>query len=115
MRVPLRIEFTARSRRAHRAQGFGLMRAVAEPALLGESVDIREGSGDVRSARPELKLAHARGVDGESAAFQPEHLTLRGGVPALRVRFAHFTRGLPLFAEESIDEGRLPRPRGTEE
>gem|GEM_PF-4773505 len=108
------VERTAFERGADRAAGFLFVFAVAEPALAGELLDVRERAFDVALAAPELELAsaapvgqcaQARRVHQEAAAGQRYQFALRGDVSALADSPADRAGLLAFLAEQAVDDG----------
>jgi hypothetical protein len=113
---PLPIQLAGRERREHGAARLARVRAVVEPALGSELLDV----GERRIQRfpadvPELQLAEAGSVDHDSAAGKEDQLAPRGRVPTLVVVCTRLVRREQLFARPAVHERRLPDAGGAEQ
>ena len=89
---------------AHRAARLGLMRTVAEPALLGQRFDIGETAFRKRFLAGRLQLAHARRIDDAAARRNEEQFPVCGGMPAFVIS-SDFPRFVQFFPKDSVDQG----------
>src|SRR5690606_26859796 len=107
VRQPLRVQGAGLDRGAHRAAGFAVVAAVAEPALFGQRLDVGETAlGQVLLAGG-LEFAHAGGVDQAGTRRQRDQRAVGGGVAAARVALAH-AGGLHLLdAEQGVGQRGL--------
>src|SRR5262249_62039579 len=102
----LEVERAARECRAHRAAGLPAVRAVVEPAVRRERLDVLEGGLEARLRVPELQLSHAGRVEHQPAVRKRHELAARGRVPAAAV-LAHLARCQQLVAYERVHQRRL--------
>ena len=84
---PLRLEPALVGRPPHGASRLLLVPAVAEVAVGGQRVDVAERI--LEPALPELHLAHARRVDEQPPAGQPQELAVGRRVTAPLILVAH--------------------------
>ena len=98
-------ERPARECRLHGAARLSLVGAVVEVAGGGELRDLGERRVEGRLVRPELELAHARRVDDESAARNPDKLARDGRVAAASVA-PDRADGQQLAPTEAVDDRR---------
>ena len=85
------------------------MRAIAESALARNFRNVGEGGVD-RCSRyiPQLKFPHARCIDHQSSGWSDQQLTMAGGVPPFADGVTDRGRELSRFAQNQIDQRRLP-------
>ena len=89
---------------------FACVGAVSIAATLRKFFDIGKGAIDIVFACPRSKLAEAWSIDQQRAARRFEQLAMRGGVASAAVGFTNRAGRLPLPAQKTIDERRLPCP-----
>ena len=95
----------------HGAARFGLMRAIAETAVLGDIDDIREHLADPGMDIGHLQFAHPGRVQQPAAGRQPVQHPAARRVTALGVVLADAAGGDRPGAGQRVDQGRFPDAR----
>ena len=86
------------------------MRAVVEPALARERLDVGERAPEALVGEPERHRAEARRVDEHAAAGQQHELAGRGRVAAALVGRPHRAGGPHVLADERLTSVDFPTP-----
>src|SRR6266481_421573 len=86
-----------------RASRFALVSAVPKLAALGQGCDVCKRALCTFLMVPELKFAHSRRVDQDTATGKKKHLTRGGSVPSAVILFAHRLDLQPCIGEPVYD------------
>ena len=101
---------------AHGTARFFEVAAVAEMTAGGEFLDVGESGWQAALCRTHLQLAHARGVNQDTALIGEDYqLAPSCGVAAFGVLFANRRRLEKIDSKQSIGQRRFSNPRGTHE
>src|SRR2546423_8063272 len=97
LKLPVTLQTTGRQRagldrRRDRTPGLCRVPAIAEPACLGERVDIAERARERIPRIPQLQLPHPGRVDENTVVAEQHQLAVRARVAPTAVAFADFTR-----------------------
>src|SRR5437588_11677419 len=94
--IARRVERALFERLSHGAARLALVPTVAEAALCRDRFDVLERLAQTLLAHEQLKLAHARRVEDESAAREHQRPAVRRRVPPAHVTQTNFLRALNL-------------------
>ena len=108
MLEPVLIEVAARHCGAHRAAGFAPVRAIAEPALLGQRLDVGERLAEALVRIPEGHRAQTRRVDEHATARQHDQFPRSRRVAPALIALADVAGVLHVGADQPVDQRRLP-------
>lgn len=105
--IAISIEDTAVDRGRDSASRLGRVRAVSEPALLRELLDVRKTLLDIALTSPQLEFAHAGRIDDHAAVRVNQQGPSGRRMPSLADGAAHRLDLLPVFTEQQIDDRGL--------